>query len=550
MKKSMNRRMFLSGAGGAVMAIPFLPSVLSKSFAADPDPGAAPKCFFAIGTDHGDVWGKNMYPDDGILTQQVNYAGRDVRYGALSDTPDDNGKVVWSPMCTASAQVMTPALAQKFNILRGVDIPYRIAHHTGGHLGNFAATAGNVTLGLSNLEYRTATIDQVMAHSPSFYTQADLETKMTQRSFCVLDGRLSWNFSSPSTKSGDVVSLPAYRDNQNLFDYFFNPGSALHNVNGFIIDRVKQSYDLLKKDPRLSKGDLARLNQHTEKMFEIERKLKVSALLQIPPMPDHVCGKVGPGSLGADCKGKTSDHWGHHGGSTMNQNANFNADYCDLMTDIIATAFSTGASRVGTWRQTLKFADTLINAWHGQVAHSGLGSSVAQQLTLGWNQGSFEHILVNLAAKLDDTPAVGGGTLLDNSLLMLTSEAGQITHHSGCVHYPVVTAGGAGGYFKTGMFVDFSDKTQVYTDFDDILAEKLGVIPESPGLYYQQFLANALMSMGVPKEEWEHFTEFTPDGPGKSTPTGGYGFHYVDPKRAQDYAQAKLVMGDKLPVIT
>ena len=32
--------------------------------------------------------------------------------------------------------------------------------------------------------------------------------------------------------------------------------------------------------------------------------------------------------------------------------------------------------------------------------------------------------------------------------------------------------------------------------------------------------------------------------------TKGYGFHYVDPERAQDYAQAKLVMSDKLPVIT
>ena len=77
-----------------------------------------------------------------------------------------------------------------------------------------------------------------------------------------------------------------------------------------------------------------------------------------------------------------------------------------------------------------------------------------------------------------------------------------------------------------------------------------GLHLESPGLYYNQFLANVLMSMGVPKDEWEHFTEITPQGPKHSSPTKGYGFHYVDPKRAQDYAQAKLVMSDKLPVIT
>ena len=550
MTKTMNRRMFLRGAGGAIMAIPFLPSLTSRTFAADPKPGPPGKCFFAVSTDHGEVWGKNMYPGEDLLTQKLNYAGRDVRYGNLPSAPDANGNVVFSPMCTASAQLMTPGLAQKFNILRGVDMPYRFGHNT-GHLGNFAATTGNVVAGISAISYAAPSIDQVMAYSPSFYTQDALNAQMTQRSFCVLSGRLSYNFTSPDVQKGNLITQLAHRDNQELFDYLFKPATAFHGVDTAIIDRVKQSYDLLKKDPRLSKGDLLRLNQHVEQMFEVERKLKVSALIQVPDIPNHVCGLEGPGSLGADCQGKTSKHWNHHGGDTMRLSANMNADYCDLMADIIALSFSAGVSRVATWHQAeLKFADTLIGDWHGQVAHSGFGGSVAQNWALGYNQGTFEHILVRLAAKLDAIQMGDGSTLLDNSLLMQTSESGQITHHTGCVHYPVVTAGGAGGYFKTGMFVDFSDKTQVYTDFDKILAQKPGLIPESPGLYYNQFLANALMSMGVPSEEWENFTEFTADGPQKSTPTKGYGFHYVDAHRAADYEKAKLVMGDKLPVIT
>ena len=48
MTQSMNRRMFLRGVGGSVMAIPFLPSLLSRAFAAAPAPGPVPKCFFAI----------------------------------------------------------------------------------------------------------------------------------------------------------------------------------------------------------------------------------------------------------------------------------------------------------------------------------------------------------------------------------------------------------------------------------------------------------------------------------------------------------------------
>jgi len=522
--------MFLRGAGGAVMAIPFLPSLLSKAFAADPELGPSPRFFLAFGTDHGDVWGKNMYPSDALLTQSMNYAGRDVHYGTLPSTPDSNGQVVWSPMYQANASVLTPTLAQKFNILRAIDVPYRVGHSNGAQLGNAAEVS---VAGMASHEYQTATIDQVMAWSPSFYTEEDLNAKMTQRSFGVWDGRMSWNFSSPSTKSGRVISQLGIRNNKVLFDYFFQPGSAYHNVDTVIIDRVKASYDRLKNDPRLSKGDLERLNQHVERMAEIERKLAVIEQIGAPPIEKPTTD---------------SDH--NFGDSAYLWNPAKNVKYCELMNDIIVAAFHTGASRVGTWKQGMKFNNTVINAWHGQVAHSSLGTEAAQTFTLAWNRGTFEHGMVGLAAKLDAEITADGSTLLDNSLLMQTSEAGQLTHHTGCVNYPVAMAGGAGGYFKTGMFVDFGNKNKVYDDFNDVLAEKPDLLPESPGLYYQQFLANALMSMGVPASEWEHFTEFTSNGPSQSTPTKGYGFHYVDPERAADYAQAKLVMGDKLPVIT
>ena len=158
--------------------------------------------------------------------------------------------------------------------------------------------------------------------------------------------------------------------------------------------------------------------------------------------------------------------------------------------------------------------------------------------------------MVDLAYKMDQVTMGDGKTLLDHSLILFTNEAGQVTHHSGCVDYPVIMAGGAGGYFKTGMFVDFSDKTKVYQDLNGLIAGNPLVQAESPGLYYNQFLANALMSMGIPNQEWEHFTELTPEGPDKSNPTKGYGLHHVDSNKAADYAQAKLVMSDKLPVIT
>ena len=257
MKPEMNRRMFLMGTGGGLLAIPFLPSLLSRSFAADPGPGPVPKCFFAMGTHHGGIWGLNRYPSDALLTDSVQYAGRDVRYGTLPSAPDVNGNVSWSPMCTAKASVLTPSVASKFNILRGLDVPYRISHHTGGQLGNFAGTHGNKLNGQISVPYHVPTIDQVMAWSPSFYSQSDLATTMSQRSFCIFDGSLSQNYTSPSNKSGQIVTQKAHKNNASLFDHFFNPGSALGNVDGVLLNRYKQNFDRLKKDPRLSKGDLA-----------------------------------------------------------------------------------------------------------------------------------------------------------------------------------------------------------------------------------------------------------------------------------------------------
>ena len=142
-----------------------------------------------------------------------------------------------------------------------------------------------------------------------------------------------------------------------------------------------------------------------------------------------------------------------------------------------------------------------------------------------------------------------GQTLLDHSLLMMTSEAGQYTHHTACVHYPVVTAGRAGGYFNTGYFIDYGNQAISYTDLE-VYRDRMPLDAEHPGLYYNQFLANVLYAMGLTTQEVNIFRDFTNDGPQSSEPTGGYGCHYVEPAKAADYLSAKAVMSEPLPVVT
>ena len=532
MRRPISRRMFLRGSSGVALAIPFLPSLTTKAFCQEA-PVTVGRNFLAICSGHGDIWGANQYPNESILTQNLQYAGRQVRYGTLPTQASETGRLQWSPLYSADAQLLTPQLAQKFNILKGLDIPYRIGHHRGGHLGNFCEVDQSFISGVNFRDYQTATIDQVMAYSDGVYSAEDLQTRMTHRSFNIVSGQFSQNFASPATRTGDVVAQPAQFTNTGLYQHLFDPGSAYNGVDQTILNHVKDSYDRLKRHPRLSRGDGIRLDQHVERMFEIERKLLVAQNLGDAPAAPTVLST-----------NDTDNHSFWH-------NRARNISYCNLMAEMLVAAFTTGTSRVATWDPSnTRFTDEMINDWHGQVAHSGMGSYAAQALTLGHNQGVFEHIMVTVAKKLDDIQAPDGQTYLDHSLIMFTSEAGQYTHHTGCVNYPVITAGGAGGSLNTGYFIDYSNKNIVYPDLDVRIATNSNYQAESPGLYYNQWLATALYAMGVQAEEFGRFSEITLSGPDRSSPTGGYGYHHVDSHRAQDYLAAKEVMSESLPIVT
>ena len=68
-----SRRMFLRGLGGAALALPYLPSLLSTPFAQEPTVQVKPR-FLAICNNHGGIWGRNLYPSNDLLTQSMSYA--------------------------------------------------------------------------------------------------------------------------------------------------------------------------------------------------------------------------------------------------------------------------------------------------------------------------------------------------------------------------------------------------------------------------------------------------------------------------------------------
>lgn len=468
--RKTTRRMVLRGAAGATLAIPFLPSLADREAAAAP--GDNPKRFIAIGTNHGGVWQPSMYPADAVLTDQQSYV-HEVRRGALpADLQGD--MTVISPVLSAPSTRLTPALVQKMNVMRGWDVTFYLAHHRGGHLGNYAECDGNGTDGQTMQLNRIPTIDQIMAWSDSFYP--DLGT-ILERSLHMGGNGMSAVWSSPATKSGEIQNITPENDSLVLFNKIFVPPADPTEQRAPIVDLVLEDYRRLREsDKRLSAADRRRLDEHVERVDELQRKINVAIS----------CGDIMTPTE------SSQDQYGSGYGVDPDRQKRF----WELMNDVIVTAFTCDTCRIATMFVTDHFS-TYGGDWHQDVAHQAANSQSQQQIIADAHQRTFQDVFVDLIAKLDAAQDLDG-TVLDNSLVQWTQESGVKTHDP--IEMPIVTAGSAGGYFQTGQYVDYRNLgKQVFTsdpannDFVD----------GHSGLVYNQWLGTVLRSMGVPSTEYE-----------------------------------------------
>jgi hypothetical protein len=296
-----------------------------------------------------------------------------------------------------------------------------MGHHTGGHLGNFARNDGNGNLILPE----SPTIDQLMAWSPDFYQ--DLST-VSRRSVHIgetgwdgsaTNNEVSWGYSSPSQQQGDIVPLLNARSSLTLFQDMFKPASG--SDRSPVVDRVLENYRQLRDGAfgdarRLSAVDRQRLDDHMDRLHELERRLTVESTCKDLPTPliDADRSHGGYGSRGRDLSAVREWH--------------------QLYNDVIVAGFMCNSTRVATvssWHPWSNVSDGPCE-WHQDVAHqTSLGNPEnpsSQQLAMAdAQQRFFEGVFLDLANKLNIEEAFGR-TYLDNSLLVWTQESGQLPH--------------------------------------------------------------------------------------------------------------------------
>jgi hypothetical protein len=488
----IERRQFLRGAGGAAMLLPFLPSLLPRS--AWSQTVTPPKRFFYVGTEHGGASFANAYGTQGSVgATNVNlWAGNTAQYAPLQLTTN-GGTNSLSPIFTASSTVLTPAIVQKMNVIRGIDFANPVGHQDGAHLGNNAAQVGDRAMTLTPM----VTIDQLMAYSPNFYTGDP-----GVRSINIGGPRcLSWTYTNPMARLG-VQPLQRFGSALLLFNSIFGTGlQTPMSSRPPIIDHVLDNYKTLRNsNRRLSAADKLRLDDHVARLTLLQQR--ISGLMSplgctVPTAP-------------AD-NAKLLDQLNNTGLALDMQ-----ATYYKVMADVMLAAINCGATRIGIFHVWNAYS-TYVGDWHQEIAHQDMSAGPQATLSASYQQ-VFEHVFMYLVNGLDALKDADGSTVLDNSLIYWGHESGYSTHDPWCL--PIIMAGKAGGYFKTGLFVDYRNQ----------VPSSQNVVSDNPvpgnfsGLIYPQFLATALYSMGIQPTEWTQ-----PNG------QPGYGDYKTDATSLQQF---------------
>jgi hypothetical protein len=406
MWKPLSRRTVLRGAAGTVIALPFLEAMRPRrALAAD----ATPKRLISWWTANGQMpayW----YPTGTETNFTLNTAHQ--------------------PLLSYKSKLI---------IFDGVNNDASKEPIYGGHQGSHAAMISgrpHTGVGFDVMRPTGPSLDQLVADKIGGATKIkSLQTGVQN------PGNGGNNpFVRIGSWRGPMELLPAIAQPGGLFDYLFsggvmpgaapNPGAAeaLRKNRKSILDAISGRYTTLKA--RVGTDDKARLDKHLTSIREIEGQV-----LMVPP-PAAACTL--PARPGDGFATKTSDvpMWGK-----LNMDLMVLALACDVTRVTNFMWGGMGGMGTATW---LNHTND-----HHNLAHANALKEMTE-----WNTW-YSTQLAYLMGALDKYTDVGGGTLLDNTLIMWWNELGNGSAHLSN-RAPFVLAGGAGGALKMGRFLNYT----------------------------------------------------------------------------------------------
>jgi hypothetical protein len=192
--------------------------------------------------------------------------------------------------------------------------------------------------------------------------------------------------------------------------------------------------DLSRLHGQLGVDDRPALEAHLERIRELERQLDVVATSCDTPGEPATFDPMREGN--------------YEQAGTLQIDLLVAAMACDI-TRVSTLLWSGGTS--GQRFPSLGFGDA-----HHPLSHDGDGNAASQTKLRQIDRFHAERF-AHLLARLDGTPEPGGGggTMLDNTVVVWGSELSKGNTHSRR-DMPIVMAGGLGGYFRTGRALRFA----------------------------------------------------------------------------------------------
>jgi hypothetical protein len=530
--------MFLQGAGGYIMAIPLLPSLLPRQlWAATNDPI---KRYIAICSDFGYGRHTNWYPTNAAPTLTFNGGERaPIKYKRLKDYisgPTDP----FSPIFGAD---LNPYLQDSL-LLRGLDIMPRIGHSGGAGLGNIRPDQENQNSFIYKLK-AMRTIDQVLNASSKF--------NPNHRDVAIMGiGRNNFNGSHSWKKVGTEIikAKPAEAKSasndeaspkavfKRLFPVPMKSGTGtVTDPNVALLNGVMADYNATLNSSKISATDKAVLEQVGDLMNE----LKLSKDNPTPLNP--ACDSASIADMLTSLQKS----------ATVAEDQRRMNDYVKvLMMAMICDQTRTAVLSSGVWTQrdesmSSHFGFVADDTYHNDITHhpnerfkNKPANKYGYELIAEYNRWAVTGYLKPLLSAMSNfTDPANGKSMLYNSIVHMSNEH-SLTHGNDCL--PNLLVGQAGGYLKTGWLVEYMDRTAA--TLDRVSLEGFGYSDDKrdplfhymwPGLQQVRLFATIFQAMGLAPADYK---EQPP--PGYLGTKDGYGMvNAIYPGKASYWAYDK-----------
>jgi hypothetical protein len=408
-----SRRMFLQGAGGFLLGVPTLASLLAKTSRAEAQAvtGTAPIRYVQWVTNHGQ-FEKNFWPSE-LPTDPAKVNGVDVP-GVKTRALSSYGK-----LSQVIGEDFDP-VRKKMNLIRGLDLMVAATLHnccvpTCASWPREDNNIPNVAYSVDHIMEKSKTVYPTAVRVPALRLFPGNNSAFRSGSFC-------W-----TTQNGKPTRLPCHDKTQAALNAVFPSGSASGGGGADpaqaaklrLTDQVIEDYRSVLGGTTLSAVDKAQLSNYMDLLADVQNRAKIEAPECTPPSQLSQSDFV-----------------------VLHKNA----------IDIAVAAMLCGATRIVAYHTyqgaPASYDEFTFHTWaHNDASKHG----PLQQ----WRYGR----LAQLIKTMDSFTDVNGKTLLDNSLVYACNELSEPGH--GAKHLqnmPIITAGSAGGRLVTGEYIDFGKR--------------------------------------------------------------------------------------------